>query len=717
MSAVQSPPPGPPPPKSPRLPKLRQDLKLYESGQHRDGSPSWRILDPVRNRFFEIGWLEFELLARWAEHGTVEALADAVQRETPLTPSEEEVEGFAEFLKGSQLVVPDDPESMGRLQRSWMAAKRPWYEQLFHNYLFFRFPLVRPDRFLERTLGAVELFYTRGFMLLVLSVFVIDLYLLTRELDELHRSFKYFFNLQGGLYFLVAASFSKVVHELAHAYTAKRYGVRVPAMGVAFLVMWPFLYTDTGETWKLSDRRKQFAIASAGIVSELVLAVFATLLWTVSPDGTMKNIFFILATTTWVMTLAINASPFMRFDGYFLLSDMLDFPNLHERSSACARWWIRRRFFNLKEPVPEPTFDARQRRGLVAFALFVWAYRLVVFLGIALVVYHAFYKPLGVLLFVMEIVWFIVRPVWGEMRYLLKRIGMIRLAWDAFVMLFVALVFLVWLVPVTSQVTAPAVLIASREQALFSPLPARVAEVLVRPGERVEEGQVLVRLESPELDLRARNAALSLATARTEYLRGVATSNRQERTSVLNEQANEAIAGARAVAEERALLTLTAGSAGVVKDMKADLVAGRWIGPRELMLRVVSQDSAIIEAYVTDSQIGGLTVGQDVRFIADMAGVASLKGAIVAIDKTGTKQLQHALLAGPYGGDLPAVIDKKGVAVVKNAAYRVLIEPREAVPPMSFATRGTVRIQTDLTLVAENFVWRALSLVVRESGI
>ncbi len=319
-----------------RVPQLRQDLKLYPGSRHRDGSPSWRILDPVRNRFFEIGWLEFELLARWSEHKRVDDLIAHVEAETPLRPNEEEVAGLIEFLKTHQLVVPEGAEELGRLRTRWVSSVKPWYERLFHSYLFFRIPLVRPDKFLDRTLPLAELFFTRSFFAIVLVVFLADLYLVTREWDELRRSFAYFFNLEGGLYFAIAATFSKILHELGHAYAAKRYAVRVPAMGVAFLVLWPFLYTDVGETWKLADRRKQLVIASAGMATELVLACFATLLWSITPEGGAKNVLFILATTTWVMTLAINASPFMRFDGYFVLSDALDFPNLHERSGACA---------------------------------------------------------------------------------------------------------------------------------------------------------------------------------------------------------------------------------------------------------------------------------------------------------------------------------------------------------------------------------------------
>ena len=142
--------------------------------------------------------------------------------------------------------------------------------------------------------------------------------------------------------------------------------------------IWPFLYTDTGETWKLADRRKQLVIACAGMGAELVLAVFSTLLWSLSPEGAAKSVFLVLASTTWIMTLAVNLSPFMRFDGYFVLSDLLGFPNLHERGTACAKWWLRRTFFGIDTPMPEPTLRPRQRAALIVFAYVTWAYRLTV---------------------------------------------------------------------------------------------------------------------------------------------------------------------------------------------------------------------------------------------------------------------------------------------------------------------------------------------------
>ncbi|MBM3346268.1 MAG: hypothetical protein FJY55_07230 [Betaproteobacteria bacterium] len=252
--------------KSVQLPPLREDLKLLPGSPHRDGSPSWRIHDPLRNQFFEIGWLEFELLARWASGGDPEGLIEQMEEETTLSPTLAEVEELVAFLNANQLLAPGSARIRGELRTRLRRKSRPWYETLLHHYLFFRVPLVRPDAFLQRTLPAVEIFFARGFGVLVFIVLLLDLFLVMRQWHSFRESFVHFMSLKGLLYYALAGTFAKIVHELGHAYVAKRHGVRVTAKGLAFLIMWPYLYTDTAETWKLSDRRKQLQISSAGML-------------------------------------------------------------------------------------------------------------------------------------------------------------------------------------------------------------------------------------------------------------------------------------------------------------------------------------------------------------------------------------------------------------------------------------------------------------------
>jgi putative peptide zinc metalloprotease protein len=699
------------------LPRLREDLKLYPGAPLRDGSPSWRVLDPVRNAFFEIGLLEFELLARWSRHREGAALLAQVAAETKLAPEEDELRALVEFLAANQLLRPDSKVAREALGRKASAGKQSWYLYLLHHYLFFRLPLLRPDAFLGRTVGVVDLFFTRGFLLAVLLVLVADLYLVVREWHEFSNAFLAMLTPKGLVYYGIALTFAKVIHELGHAYAAKRFGVRVPAMGLAFLVMWPYLYTDVGETWKLGDRRKQFVIAAAGMAAELSLAVFATLAWALAPEGAMKAMLFVLATSTWLITLAINASPFMRFDGYFLLSDALDFPNLHERATACGKWWVRTTFFRLPETMPEPGLDARQVRWLVAFALVTWIYRLTVFFGIAVAVYFMFFKLLGILLMLVEVIWFIVKPFWSEAAYLLRHWSAVRFAWRPIGAVAVLGMVALWLLPVASEVTAPGLLRAEREQVVYAPFAAQVVAVSVpRAGGAVAKDAPLVELDLADLKSRTELAHVAIASAQAELARTPASEHQQERRAVLEQQLQQAQAEMQSVREDAERQHLRAAHAGTVRDLPRDLVPGQWVGPRQLLMRVVSDAAPLIEAFVSERQLAAITTGQTVRFYSTMPNTPMIAGTVVGVDRTPIKEITQPLLASTHGGDILVNPSGNGAMVANEAVFRVSVKPQGAVPPVMAVTRGTVHIEGGLRFVAENFLFRSLSVLIRESG-
>jgi len=701
----------------PPLPPIREDLRLYPGPAHADGSPSWRILDPVRNSFFEIGWLEFELLARWRGQRDGAALLEQVAAETPLKPSPEELKELIDFLSTNQLLSPRSAIAQEVLGRRLRESKHAWYWQALHHYLFFRLPLFRPDAFLARTVGVTDVFFTRGFMVFVLVLLGLDLYLVSREWYSVADAMARMFTPQAFLYYAVAVSFSKVVHEFAHAYAARRYGVRVPTMGVAFLVLWPFLYTDTSETWKLADRRKQLVIASAGMGSELVLAVISTLFWALAPEGGAKNILFVLASTTWVVTLAINLSPFMRFDGYFVLSDLLGFPNLHERSFACARRWMRATFFGLDEPLTEPGLRPRQRAGLIVFAWLTWAYRLTVFLGIALLVYHIAFKLLGIFLMLVELIWFIARPVWKEIAYVWKARRTVKMAWRPAIVLLALITALVWLIPVSYEVTAPAILRAQEEHAVYAPFPARVTAVRVSDRQRVGADAELVSLEALDLDVREKKADISIVASRAELARMPASVRLQENYGLLQERLAQALAEKQAVRDEYGRQQLRAAQAGMVRDLAPDLLAGRWVNPRQLLMRVVSEDVPLIEAYVSERQVAAIIPGQAVRFFPQLPDRPVLAGEVVAVDKSPQKELSRLLLASLHGGQVVVKQDQHGSLIAQDAVFRVIVKPVGASPRVDAVIHGSVRIETGLRFIVENFVYRILSVLIRESGI
>lgn len=700
----------------PTLPGLRQDLKLLPGEPQSDGAPSWRIHDPARNRFFEIGWIEFELLQRWREGAGLEQLIAEVAATTPLRPTADELETLVAFLDRHELLTPSTASRRDRLNQRRAAGKASIGKQLLHHYLFFRIPVLHPDAWLDRNAHKLTWVFDRTFMTVTLIGGLLGMFLAGRQSAAVASAFGYFFNLEGLAFYAFATVVAKVLHEFGHALGAKRYGLRVPTVGVAFLVMMPVLYTDTSESWKLTNRRDRFGVAVAGIAAELALAAWTTLAWAVTPDGALRSAFFLLATTTWVWTLAINASPFMRFDGYFLLSDMVGLPNLHERSSALARRLLRATLFGYETVDPEPALRRSTQRAMIAFALATWIYRLVIFLGIALLVYTYFFKLLGIFLMAVEVSWFVALPIGREIMTIVKERAQWRPRPAPWLMILAVLAALLWLLPISHQVTAPALARALHDSTVFASSSARVLEVRVRPGQAVRQGDTLLQLQSPDLVSRAQRAHLRTEGYTVEVARASASRSSLERRLVLEQQLGEAMADETGALAEIAALKIVAPHDGYVRDMPSDLVPGRWVNVRHPLMRIVDAGACKIEAFFSESQIAGLKIGQPVSFYPDAPALAPIDGAIVAIDETTGRAVPHPMLASVHGGAITATQSARDALVAHEAIYRVRIQAAAEAAGVAQVARGSVRIQADWWAVTWAGISRVASVLVRESG-
>ncbi|MFM9924920.1 HlyD family efflux transporter periplasmic adaptor subunit [Variovorax sp. H27-G14] len=704
-----------PPPLS-TLPPLRQELAIHPGPTDADGVPSWTLHDPIDNRFFQIGWPAFEILSRWSLREAAKVLA-AIRQDTTLAVSQADIEAVFAFLRHHHLLVARSAEDNTRLAHYANATRMSHAMWLLKHYLFFRIPLVRPMPFLRAMLPRIGWVFTPRFWWAMLGVGALGLYLVAQQWDSFMHQFAGYSSWQGVLAIGLALSVAKVAHELGHAFTAYRYGCRVPNMGVAFMVMVPMLYTDTNEAWKLPSRRARLFISSAGMAAELALAAVATLLWNFLPDGPVRAGVFLLATSTWLVTLAINLSPFMRFDGYFLMCDWLEVPNLHERAFALGRWRLREWLFGWGEPPPE-TFAPRRQRGLVVFAYAVWVYRLVLFLGIAFLVYSLFFKALGVLLLAVELGWFIARPVQKEVAVWWQQRTRMRLNRQTLRSAALALVaLLVVLVPWPRGVEAPAVLGAQQAQWLYAPAPAQVQGMQVAVHQSVKAEQVLLTLDSSDL-----RRQLGLAQAREQQLRWQLEQQpfserlQQNGAGLLQrlEGAKEEVAGLVALNQQ---LQLRASFDGVVVSLNSALQPGVWVARGERLVQVAAPEGVKVDAYVEEAFLPRIEAGASARFIADEPGVPRVDCRVQSVDRIALPSVEHLALTSPYGGPIPAKLDGNGVAQPHDARFRVRLHECTGLPGTGRERTGSAVIGNSHQSFAGQWLRQLAAVLHREGGL
>jgi putative peptide zinc metalloprotease protein len=697
------------------LPTLRDDLELLEGPRSFDGAPTWTIHDPVRNRYFRIGHAAFQLLSRWPL-GEGRRVIAHVNANTTQRVGEAELERLLRFLEQNDLLADSSPRAARVFAERKARQRQHWAKWLLKNYLFIRIPLVRPDRLLAGLLPLVRPLFGRGFLLLSLTAAVLGLVLAVRQWDSFVHTFLHFLSWEGAAYYVVALFAAKVLHELGHAFAAKLNGCRVPTMGVAFLVLWPVLYTDVTDAWRLTSRRERLRIGAAGMGTELVLAAWATLAWSFLPDGPLRSACFLLATVTWVLTLAINLNPFLRFDGYYLLSDWLGVQNLQERGFALGRWRLRRTLFGLDLPKPEQVGPRLERR-LLLYAYATWIWRFFLFLGIALLVYHLFFKLLGLFLMIVELAWFLARPMWNELKAWWSLRDRMRPNLNiAVTLLVLGGLVAVLAVPWQAHLRAPATIEARQAVAVFPPDAARLEAVLAEEGETVGKGAPLYRLANPQLDQKLRLAELRLGALQHEILRRSASRTSTAEVGVLEEQLAETLADLRGLRAQATRLKVTAPAEGVLSDVPRHLVAGRWVSGEQALGRVVDTGGLRITAYVTAEQLARLAAGPAASVYPDDPLRPAIEARVTEVEAVDVEVLQDPWLASTHGGPLAVQQDPEGRLVPVQPLYRVHLRAEEGTAAPSQKLTGVARIDARAeSLLAR--LWRtAASVFIRESG-
>ena len=697
-----------------RLSALRQDLKLLPGAADEQGAPRWLLSDRVRNRYFTLAEDAIALVRYWQPGVTAAELSEQLAGRG-LDYAEEDINAFNDFLVANNLVQARSAAAVGYFVGKAREARPPWWQWLLHNYLFIRIPLLRPDPWLRQLATFLDPLLSARSERLVLLAGALGLLLVLRQWDAFVATFMHFFSWQGLIGYGITLVLVKSAHELGHALVASRLGCRVSSMGVAFLVMFPVLYTDTTDAWQLRSRLDRLRIVTAGVRTELYLALIATLLWSLLPDGVLRSVCFFVATTSWVTSLLINITPFMRFDGYFALSDLMGVENLQPRAFALGRWQLRRWLWGLQDPAPEP-LPERRARWMIGYAWGTWIYRFFLFIGIALLVYHFFFKVLGILLFVVEIIWFVLMPVAKEIRVWWERRADFSWSWRRRVLLALPVLLLCWLaLPLAVEIQAPGLLKAQQHQRIFAPEAAQVARVEVVAGQAVASEQPMLQLSSPALEERWQLATQEQALLGLRLQRQAASLEDKAAQAANLQRYQQLQERLRALAEQRDGLTLMAPFPGQISWLEK-LQPGQWVKADQPLLSVTRHAGAQLEAFVPERYLDLLEPGQQAFFVADHGQLPRVAATLTSIDLGALHVLPYAELSSLSGGPIAVRAEAQGLQP-QDAYYRLrfeLLDP--ALDPGSLRLTGQVLIKGKSRSWLGLQCQRVLSVLVRETG-
>lgn len=694
------------------LPKIRNDLKILETSVAEDGSKRWLLFDPIQNKYFNIGLDALQLFSNWQSDIEIEEFLINLQNKD-YDIDKESLESFISFLRNNNLLFSENEADIKRIVAVNKQSKQNIFKWLIHNYLFIRVPLFKPDKWLEKNKNKADFFYSNSWRNLILFLGFLGILFVLRDWENFISTFMYMFSKEGFFYYFISLVFVKSFHELGHAFTAKRYGCKVATMGVAFLVLFPVLYTDTTDSWKLKSKHQRLKIVLAGMKVEIYLALIATFLWSFAPDGILKSILFTIATTSWISSLLINISPFLRFDGYYVLSDWSDSKNLQPRSFAMAKWFIRKNILGLEEVKPEILSKSKEKFFII-YAISTWIYRFFLFLGIAVLVYYFAFKVLGIILFLVEIVWFILLPIYNELKVWWSKKDMVNLNKKNKISLFMLVLFLfILFVPWNSTIKMPAI-IESKNYYEFYPLEdAYILDVFFTNGDIVKKDQLLLKLKSTEIDYKISQVEEEINFIRLEISKQAGFRESLNKRFILEENLSKKInelEGLKKIIEKFEVKAPFDGKIHFNDVYKKN----QWVNKKNPLFLLYDNFSYRIVGFCNENDKNLLKQNVQANFIFNSGDIKDIKSVINSISTVATPHLEYQELSSDFGGDIATRQDNKRLKT-EQAYYKVVIDLEKDDIDLRNRKAGTLVTKGENSSLISKLYKKTLSILIRES--
>lgn len=380
--------------------RLRKDISITQ--QRYEGRVYFVVKDPVTLRYWRFKEQERYLLDFMdGSHTLEDAQKEYERRFRPERLTLEDLEGFAQQLLTAGLVQNESPRAGQQLIDRRKKRKRSQLLQALTNILYIRIPLFDPDAILNRMVKYLGFFFSLWFFAIALGVFFSALTLVLTHFDTFRNklpAYHEFFSFKTVIYLWIALGVVKVIHEFGHGLSCKKFGGEVHEMGLLILCFSPAMYCNVSDAWTLPSKWKRIVISAAGIYVELFIAALATFIWWNTPNQPfINNLSLSLMVVCSVSTIVFNANPLMRYDGYYVLADWIEIPNLRERSNRFLKNLLLDKCLGV-EVQPEPYMALWRKILFVFYAVVSWIYRWVVTFFILWFLYN-FLKPyrLGVI--------------------------------------------------------------------------------------------------------------------------------------------------------------------------------------------------------------------------------------------------------------------------------------------------------------------------------
>jgi len=692
--------------------RIRPDVEISE--QHGAGETFYVMKDPLSLRYFRVSELEYIVVSFMDGTNTVDDICRKVAEKTGgLQIPKETISDFAMSLRRSNLLAntfPDDASLLYRMLK--MRRKTRGWRYKIKNILYIKIPLLDPDRLLNRTYPYVKFVFTKWFVVFALIIFLLAARIVAAEWTTLIGGLEGLLTIENLFYFWLIFIVVKVIHEMGHAFACKHYGGEVHEMGLLFLVFTPCLFTNISDAWTFKQRWAKFVTSFAGIIVELFLAAIATLVWagTFQYPGLIHELSYKVMVLCSITSVIFNGNPLMKFDGYYILSDFLQLPNLRQNSMRFLVAAIRKYFFQM--PAEGAELSNRTNRIYLVYGILATGWLATVMFGICVKMLARFYEfGLWMTFFT---VFALVAKMYKGGKYLAvnrKTIGWSGRTRIILLVVLVAAVYFLFFFPISARITSTFVLMPRNLTVVTAPEHSRLAEVLVDEGQWVsadDKAHPILRFENERLEagikqLENSKKVLESMIKEEKLLRGPGS----PRVIDYEGRLEKTEAGLKELLDEQSRLTVYAPVSGYVISSALKGRKGLGVEAGQGLMEIGDPSVMTAEIQVEHQNFGNIREGQKIVLRIKALRYKPVEGKVEAKSQRQLPQVSKEVAATSGGTIFTRHNPFNNEEIPINSVYEVTMTVHNPDGTLRKGMTGSANIYYSRTTIAAN-LWKGL---------
>ncbi len=720
---------------------VRKRPDLTASRHHYQGTGYWVVKEPVGLQYFRFHDEEYFILGMLDGHVSLQQIKDGFEsRFAPQKITFGDLQQFIGMLHRSGLVISNAPGQGKALRERGRTKRRREVIGKFTNIFAIRFRGFDPERILNALLPWFGWLFTVPALVIFTAFFASAAILLGSQYDTVFArlpTFQQFFAADRWLYLAATMAIVKVLHEFGHGLSCKKFGGECHELGFMLLVFTPCLYCNVSDSWMLPNKWKRVWIGAGGIYIEMILASFAAYIWYFSQPGLLNDLALNMMFLNLVSTILVNGNPLLRFDGYYILMDWLEIPNLRQKSTEVLKRWFQQTCLGL-ELQDDPFLPQRHRLLFALFTIASVIYRWVVVFSICWFIAKvlepyglqavgrtiAFAGLIGLIAQPIKQTWKFIRTP-GRLQKVKRGRLMPTLAITAAVIAGVAYI------PLPHHVDCAFEIRPARAGAVYAGTPGQIVRT-VKAGTAVREGDELALLRNFDLDVRLAELDGEYRVAETK-LRNLSLRSRADQTvkSQLETQLEllDSIRKMKAkTVEEIERLTVRSKRDGIVvpppDKQPPDTGDGRlpgWSGSPldefnrgalltadDLICEIGSEKELEAVLVVDQGDVQLVQVGQSVDMKLDADRMSKFSGIISEKSESELKNASSSM-ASQSGGDLQTEIDPTtGQVKPRSVSYQARVPLDQSDLPLRPGYRGSAKVHVKPMSLGQR-LWRLVS--------